>query len=94
MREFISGLVEALSSTAVFGSVKGSIIQTPMNDMSTAGGFPLVSESYSRGEVARSSRFVEASEADFPAGDFRPPADCKKQDVGPNASGRRLRGAA
>ncbi len=88
MRDFISSLIDALSSASGFSNVIGSIIQTPMNDMAIADGFPLVSETFKRGKVAHTARFLEASEAVFSEDDFRPPAGYKRQDIVPEAGGK------
>ena len=83
MKKFMSSLVEGLSSASGFGGLMTSVTQTPMNNMTIAGGFPLVSETYVRGKVAGTSRFLEARESSFSADDFRPPAGYKRQDIGP-----------
>jgi hypothetical protein len=78
MKDFTSALVDAMGS-AGFG---GSIAESPMTAMEMAGGFPLISENFSKGKLTRRSRFQSAEEVAIPDDQFMPPSGYKKQDMG------------
>ena len=78
MKDFMSALVDAMGS-AGFG---GTIAESPMTAMEMAGGFPLITENFKQGKLARRSRFQSVEEVTIPDDQFMPPSGYKKKDMG------------
>ena len=74
----MSALVDAMGS-AGFG---GTIAESPMTAMEMAGGFPLITENFKQGKLARRSRFQSVEEVTIPDDQFMPPSGYKKKDMG------------
>ena len=78
MKDFASSLVDAMGSAGFAGSVA----ESPMAAMEMAGGFPLISENFNQGQLSRRSRFQSVEDVAIPDGEFAPPGDYKKKDIG------------
>jgi len=82
MRDFVSALMEAFTSMAnsnMFGSM---LADNPMSAMEDLGGFPLISEDFDNGTLARRSTFQSVDETSIAAEEFSPPSGYKRQDIG------------
>jgi hypothetical protein len=82
MKEFVSALMEAMSSMAnsnMFGSV---LAENPASTMEDLGGFPLISEDYDDGKLSRRSRFQSADQVSVADTEFVPPSGYQKEDFG------------
>ncbi|MGH9461470.1 MAG: hypothetical protein ACRD1X_09655 [Vicinamibacteria bacterium] len=82
MKEFVSALMDAMSSMTnsnMFGSV---LAENPANTMEDLGGFPLISEDFDEGKLSRRSRVQSADEVSVADEEFVPPSGYKKQDFG------------
>lgn len=82
MAEFVSALMEAFSSMASSNMFGSMLAENPMSSMEDLGGFPLVSEDFDNGTLARRSTFQSVDETSIAAEEFTPPSGYKRQDIG------------
>src|SRR3972149_3617041 len=82
MKDFVSTLLDSFSSLASSAGFGSSLAENPMSSMENLGGFPLISEDFDGGTLARRSRFQSVDEVAISDDEFRPPSGYKKQDLG------------
>lgn len=78
MSDFVSALLESFSSAS--GSF--GFAENPMSTMEDLDGFPLISEDFDNGTLARRSRFQSVEEAAISDEEFSPPSGYRKKDLG------------
>ncbi len=77
MKDFMSALIDAMSSVG-FG---GSVAESPMRVMEMVDGFPLITENFNQGSLTRRSRFQSVKEVAIPDDQFMPPSGYKEKDM-------------